>query len=135
MSAAKEKAERSNRFLIQGQVTVEKCDTPPGDLKLKAYVFTGRGQFLAAENVDEKGTFQLALDLKAPIAVELFVGPDDDPKAIRQTTAYSEWFAAEAWVQPSSLSFDSGDHRTVFCFCFNNIFSCATLYDFFGFLL
>ena len=98
MSAAKEKAERSNRFLIQGQVTVEKCDTPPGDLKLKAYVFTGRGQFLAAENVDEKGTFQLALDLKAPIAVELFVGPDDDPKAIRQTTAYSEWFAAEAWV-------------------------------------
>lgn len=99
MSVPKENPDRGNKFQIRGQVAVEKCDNPPGDLQLQAYAFTSQGQFLAAGPVNEKGEFRIPVDLKKPSPIELYVGPEADPKTLRQTSAYTEMYRAEDWVQ------------------------------------
>jgi len=89
---------RNADFKIVGEVNMESKTDMPSDLKLKAYAFDVAGRLLGTGDLDPNGVFNIAVNIPAPKDVELFVGPSDDPQAIRKSSAYSQRFQAKDWI-------------------------------------
>lgn len=86
-------------FRIQGRVELKGLEAAGEDMQIKAYAFRPGGDFLAAGEVNNEGSFNLPLKLRQPEDVEIFVGPEvDDPQAIRRSSAFAEHFSAQQWV-------------------------------------
>jgi hypothetical protein len=93
------KASASADFRIEGRAQLEDSGSLPGDVKLKAYAFDVGGQLLGTGDVDEHGAFRVVAKLTEPAGVQLIVGPDDDPQAVRKASSFSQQFAATEWTR------------------------------------
>ncbi|SNQ61872.1 hypothetical protein [Candidatus Methanoperedens nitratireducens] len=89
--------DKNNDFNIEGQVTIESIKDIPGDMKLKAYAFDIAGRLLGTGDLDPKGSFNVEVNLGEPADVELLIGPADDPKMLRKSSAYNQTFKANDW--------------------------------------
>ena len=85
-------------FRIEGKIQLEAGDCRPADLKIKAYAFDPVGRLLGSSEVDESGSYVIAVDLKKPCRVELIIGPEADPKVIRSSSAFIKTFRTEEWI-------------------------------------
>ncbi|HMD87745.1 MAG TPA: hypothetical protein VKF38_01155 [Anaerolineaceae bacterium] len=86
-------------FSIVGQVKLESQESLPGDISLSAYAFDGRGALLGSSGLDAKGGFTIHLHAKEPPALELVIGPTDDPKTVRLSSSFSQSFSPKDWVK------------------------------------
>lgn len=85
-------------FRIEGQVRLEGADGPAGDLKLRAFAFDAAGRLLGQDDVDAKGGFSLAADLRQPADFELVVAPEGEAETARRSAAYIRKYAAKDWA-------------------------------------
>ena len=100
-SSSREPAEEKSSgrvFQIAGRAQLEELETLPGDIKLSAYAFDSRGQLLGSASLDAKGAFTVPVHLKSPAAVELVVGPTDDPQKVRSSAVFSQSYTAKDWI-------------------------------------
>jgi hypothetical protein len=87
-----------DEFLVEGKVKLEAKESLPGDVKLMAHLFDGRGEHLGSGEIDPKGSFAVPVKLEQPADVELIVGPAGEARAVRKSAVYNQHFAAGDWV-------------------------------------
>ena len=90
-------------FTIAGQIQREQADLQAGEFRLMAYVFDKAGSLLGSEALDEKGGYNVAVKLRKPADVDLFVGPADMAEQIRSSSAFSHSFSAGDWKGEGGL--------------------------------
>jgi hypothetical protein len=90
-------------FTIAGQIQREQADLQSGEFRLMAYVFDKAGSLLGSEALDEKGGYNVAVKLRKPADVDLFVGPADMAEQIRSSSAFSHSFSAGDWKGEGGL--------------------------------
>lgn len=82
---------------VEGRILREQPECQPGELKLAAHVFDKAGALLGSAELDEKGSYAVALRLARPSDVELVVGPVGDPQQLRRSSAFSTRISASEW--------------------------------------
>jgi len=92
-----------HEFRIEGKVRLEEADCQPGTIKLAVYAFDKLGSLTGTEAVDEDGGFSVKLKISRPMDVDLVIGPPDDPRQIRQSSAYQQTFSAKDWRGESGV--------------------------------
>ncbi|MCW5965660.1 MAG: hypothetical protein KIT83_16600 [Bryobacterales bacterium] len=86
----------NSRFHLEGVAELQ-----PGEdrdaLELQAIAVGRDGRILGTSPVAKEGKFRIDLALAEPEDVQLFVGPADDPEALRNSSAASRQFVAGDW--------------------------------------
>ena len=89
--------QESKNFRIEGRAQLEDRESLPVDVKLMAYAFDRGGQLLGRSELGTAGEFTVSVKLAQPGAVEVVVGPEDDPQSIRKSSALSRQYSAKDW--------------------------------------
>jgi hypothetical protein len=88
-----------SRFVLEGRAAFEEQERPPEGFSAVAYVFGAEGELLGQAPVDAQGNFAVPVRLRKPADVELVVGPEGDPREVREAVGFAERLGADRWVQ------------------------------------
>ena len=89
-------------FRIEGKVQLEDGDRQAAEFKLTAYAFDKLGGFLGEQEVNAQGGFSMALNLAQAMDVEVVIGPQGEPRTVRQSSAFVQKFSVKDWLGEGS---------------------------------
>ena len=98
----KRRARRPNSpsFVISGAIEREQSECgESGKLDLAAYAFDKAGLLIGLNDVDSKGKYNLKVDLSKPVDFNLVIGPVGDAQKIRHSSAFSQSFSTQQWIE------------------------------------
>jgi hypothetical protein len=92
----------AGNFLIKGNALLEEMERFPEDVQLAAYAFSPTGLLLGEGKIDKKGEFSLGFNIqgaKSAQDVQLVIGPEGKPDAVRKSSAYKRLISAKEWAR------------------------------------
>jgi hypothetical protein len=72
-------------------------DVIPTDVKLAAYAFDEKGTLIGTAGVNREGSFNIALELKKPEAVEVLIAKSGDPEKARKASLDGRRYEVADW--------------------------------------
>lgn len=94
---ARQGQQGGREYRIEGEAQLQQKEQLQGEIKMHAYAFDRFGNPLGDAEVGSNGRFNLPIRMAQPGDVEVVIGPEDDPKTVRQGRIYTHQVTAAQW--------------------------------------